>query len=174
MFLPLVFQTRNSLGQGFLLVSEGHSGTACVCVLPLVLCPQTKEHFLCCTCLVLSRTGNTQELNVCSFVCLVPLLRKHLLVQCLLTEEHSRTECMFLCVSGSFVCLVPLGSGSCRTEHTQELAMCSFVCLVPLVSGSCRTEHTQELAVCSFVCLIPSRTGNTRGLSVCSLSCLVT
>ena len=48
------------------------------------------------------RTEHTQELAVCSFVCLIPLLRKHLLVQCLLTEEYSRTECMFLCVSGSF------------------------------------------------------------------------
>ena len=58
-------------------------------------------------------------------------------------------------------------SGSCRTEHIQELAVCSFVCLVPLESGSFRTEHTQELAVCSFVCLVPLRTGNTQEKSVC-------
>ena len=38
MFLPPVFQTRNSLGQWFLLVSEEHSGTECVCVPSRVLC----------------------------------------------------------------------------------------------------------------------------------------
>ena len=96
--------------------------------------------------------SGTEELNVCPFVCLVPSRtgntpgKSVCYLSCLVTWRTGNVPPRTGNTQGKSVC-----SLSCfvnwRTGNTQELR--NWMC-VPSVSGSCRTEHTQELNGCSF------------------------
>ena len=138
-----------------------HSGTECV-----FLCVSGSVAQETLTCPVSPDWGTLRNWMYVPFVCLVPLLRKHLLApvspdwgtlrnwmyvpSCVWFLQGQGTlrnwMCVPLCVwfhcSGN-----PYLPSVSWLRNTQELR--NWMC-VPSVSGSCRTEHTQALNGCSF------------------------